>query len=227
MKINLNVTNFNIEKFRDMLYVLNQNTNEMRLIQNDDFFDTESNEVTIIFKTDCDVNIGKFKLIVNFIQKNKHKTTIETTTDYLYTIKQTKPSYIDSTTIYYKTSKHNSDHFQKSTTNYMTNKQTQSQTELSTNANTFRNTTTCSNTTKKLFGKGNIYSPNYPNYYNNYFPINSFCKWLLKSSEGKRFKLSIDFKMNYNDNDYILLYNGSTVQSKTLFAALHVQEKKN
>ena len=91
-------------------------------------------------------------------------------------------------------------------------------TELSKEENVITDITTCSNTTIHLFDSGNILSPNYPNNY----PVNSYCKWLLKSNMGKRFKLKI--KMHYlhyvYENNYILLYNGSTNTNETLLAVL-------
>ena len=430
-KINLKITDFNIEKYGDMLYILNKHTNDMRLIQTDDFLNTECNEIAVYFKTDCFANEGKFKIIVNFIQNNdqittetiqtnikhtthtnnnyekqttvyldttittqtnsigttnsnknnketttdyldttettqtnnlttsitkndkesttdylgttkttqtnniidtneknssnKETTTVylntikttqtnnigttninknnkettniyldktkttqtnnidttntnnndketttnyldttektqtnnidttninnsnkevttnyldtteitqtssdkyttiinnsneETTTYYLNTTNQTSQNYVDSTINDYITTKNNSGNFETSTISYITSTQTKLQTEVHTNDNTLKNFTTCSNITVNLLRSGNIFSPNYPDPY----PKDSYCKWLLKSNENKRFKLTINSDMFFNDNDYILLYNSSTVRNETLFAALN------
>merc|ERR1719427_2476015 len=76
--------------------------------------------------------------------------------------------------------------------------------------------------TINLSGNGKIYSPYYPNSY----PVNSNCKWLLKSSEGNRFKLGVVMnRVGYNGlysnkEDYIMLYNSSTIKNDSLFAVL-------
>ena len=77
-KINLKITDFDIEKYGDMLYILNNDTNEMRLILSNEYIQTNNHKTNIYFKSDCNLNEGKFKISINFT-KTYNKTKTETT----------------------------------------------------------------------------------------------------------------------------------------------------
>merc|ERR1712183_1118608 len=140
--INLRITDFNIEQFGDILYLYKTSTQEMRLIQSNQVINTNENEISLIFKSDCTINTGKFKLIVDFTQYN-NQTTTKTTQKHPYTttnsnyltnknnkqtaanvVETTHTSYsnkhsftdrLDTTTIDYKTTTSNLDNFETST----------------------------------------------------------------------------------------------------------------
>ena len=138
----MRITEFNIEQFGDMLYLSDHKTKYMRLIQSNQIINTNENEILVYFKSDCDINTGKFKIIVDFIQNdnptttqsindsytknnNKHTTTkYSDTTFRSYSTKQSSSDSVESTTIDYKIT--NSNKFETSTNYHRTNKQTTS-----------------------------------------------------------------------------------------------------
>ena len=79
-RINLRITDFNIEQFGDMIY-LKKRTKDMHLIQSNQIINTNENAISIIFESDCTINTGKFKIIVDFTQFN-NQTTTKTTQKY-------------------------------------------------------------------------------------------------------------------------------------------------
>ena len=88
-KINIRTEHFNIDSLGDMVYLLHHKSDTMKLIKTNQTFETNDNDVSVFFRTDCSVNVGRFKILVNFSQDNDQVTTqspvINTETPQTYT----------------------------------------------------------------------------------------------------------------------------------------------
>ena len=196
-KINIRSEYFNIDSLGDMIYLFYPKSNNMKLVTSNQHFETSENEVSIVFRTDCSGNTGKFKFIVDFTRNNNQTVTQkpETSTYKPYTTEQT------STTVYTTPQYDNTN----SSTSY-----------TSTSPSGLTNSSQCSNNPIVLSGSGYVFSPNYPDQY----PTGSNCKWLLKTDDGMRFKIKVKITNVYFITDYIALYNSSRVANETLIAYL-------
>ena len=74
-KMNIRTEYFNIDSLGDMVYLLHHNSDTMKLIKSNQTFETDDNYVSVVFRTDCSVNIGGFKLFVSFTRGNNQATT--------------------------------------------------------------------------------------------------------------------------------------------------------
>ena len=84
---------FNTYSLGDMVYLLHHETDAMKLIKNSRTFVTNGNDVSIVFRTDCNVNVDRFKMLVSFAQGTDQATTHKTELSTKNTPKQGQTSH--------------------------------------------------------------------------------------------------------------------------------------
>ena len=175
-KINIKTENFNIDSLGDMIYLLYHKSDTMKLIKNNQTINTNDNDISVVFRTDCSLNVGRFKILVSFTRDNYQVTTqnSEISTDKSTQVENTSYTFSLTTQSPKITT-------EKTPENYTT------YSYENTVPNNHQNTSLCSNIPVVLGGYGTIFSPNYPDHY----PRNSQCKWLLKAGESRRLKVRL------------------------------------
>ena len=73
--INIKTEYLNIDSLDDMVYLLHHKSDTMKVIKKNKTFETNDNDVSVVFRTDCSVNVGRFKILVSFTRDNDKATT--------------------------------------------------------------------------------------------------------------------------------------------------------